>query len=163
MCVCVPVIHLYLSAQNLNATCPANGFTVGVNATVTCMVNKTAFNSSCTAPASVVNFVFTSSSGVKMDWCSSSYTTCTQIGTARAACGTCGCGCVKDDGTFLTHRLDFIPTLEHDAGNFSCEVVCVNSGNLPPLTSHECDQVSVGKLVSLLIEHVIRCGFQGSS
>ena len=55
-----------------------------------------------------------------------------------------------DDGTFLTHRLEFIPTSAHRNGSFTCEVVCLNSGNLPTLTSQNCSGVLVGKFVTRL-------------
>ena len=128
-------------------TCPATGFSVGVNATVTCKVNKADFDSVCILPATLIIFYFTSSNGVKTEWCSSSYKTCPNTGTTQVACGTCSCGCETDDGTFLTHRLDFIPTSAHAAGSFSCEVICLNSGNLPVLTNNNCDQVKVGNSI----------------
>ena len=139
--------YSYLSARNLEITCPATGFTLGVTATVTCKVNKADFDSACILPALLINFYFTPSNGAKFQLCSSSFTACPSTGTTQVACGTCSCGCETDDGTFLTHRLDFIPTSAQASGSFSCEVVCVNSGNLPTLTNNNCDQVTVGKSV----------------
>ena len=135
-------------AQDLEISCPSTGFTVGVNASVTCKVRKAAFTSpACSKPATLIKFLFTTSNGVQSVWCRSSYTTCSNADIPDPACGTCSCSCETDDGTFLTHRLYFIPISAHDGGNFSCEVVCFNSGNLPALTDNNCDKVSVGKLI----------------
>ena len=53
----------------------------------------------------------------------------------------CSSSCETDDMTFLTHRLDFCPTAAHDAGTFSCDVICVYRPD--PVKSQTCDHVSV--------------------
>ena len=136
-----------LSAQNFKITCPASGFKVGEMATVTCEVNKAAFKAPCILPVSYIEFSFTSPNGVKRSWCYSSYKTCGKSGSPAPGCGNCRCVCEKDNATFTRHRLDFIPTSAHAAGNISCEVLCLNLGNLPPLTKNKCDRVTVGKLL----------------
>ena len=136
-----------LSAQDLSISCPAAGLTVGVAASVACRVNKAAFTTACAIAATRIKFHFTPPGGTKAEWCASDYTPCPNTGTPDSACGTCGCGCVTDDGTFLTHRLSFTPTAAHDGGAFTCQVICFHTGALPTLTSNNCDTVAVGKLI----------------
>ena len=141
------VIVVFLSAQDFLISCPASGFTVGVSATITCKANKAAFASECLGNPTLVKFHFKPSGGVRSEWCSSDYTSCPNTGTPDSACGTCGCGCETDDGTFLTHRLSFTPTAAQDGGEFTCEVVCGHILPLPSLTNDNCDAVSVGELI----------------
>ena len=122
---------------------------MGVSGAVTCTVNKAAFTSACAIAATRIKFHFTPSGGVRSEWCASDYTTCPNTGTPDPGCGTCGCVCETDDGTFRIHRLDFIPTSAHDSGTFTCEVICSHTGTLPTLTSNNCDPVAVGKLIIL--------------
>ena len=142
-----PCFLFCLSAQDeFRISCPATGFTVGVAASVTCSVKKAAFITPCKLDATFIKFYFTPSGGGTTEWCSSPYTTCPNTGTP-VTCNTCGCECVTDDGTFLTHRLNFTPTAAQDGGKLTCEVVCFNSGTLPLLTSDHCDPISVCKLI----------------
>ena len=135
-----------LSAQNFKITCPASGFKAGEPATVTCQVNKTALYDPCVLFPTFVQFYFTSSSGVKSRWCMSPYSTCGTTSWPLPACGKCSCACEKSNENFTSHRLDFVPTSAHTAGNFSCEVNCLHFKPLPPLTKNKCDRVTVGKL-----------------
>ena len=138
---------VFFPAQDFEITCPPTGFNAAVNAFVTCKVNKTAFVSPCSLPAVGIKFHFTTSDGVKSEWCSESYTNCSNTGIPDPACRGCSCRCETDDGTFRTHRLDFKPTSAHAGGTFSCVVICLHSNDLPALTSNNCDHVSVGKLI----------------
>ena len=140
-------ILCFISAQNLEITCPSSGFTVGEPATVTCTVNKTVFETTCLRPPTLVKFHFTPSNGVKNEWCTANYSICNGTGVADQLCGKCSCGCKEGNEDLIVHRLEFIPTSEHAAGSFSCEVVCLQKGNLPPLTKDNCDRVTVGKLI----------------
>ena len=137
----------FISAQNLEITCPSSGFTVGDPATVTCAVNKTAFETTCLRPPTLVKFHFTPSNGVSNEWCTANYSICNGTGVADRLCGKCSCGCKEGNENLIVHRLEFIPTSEHAAGSFSCAVVCLQKGNLPPLTKNNCDRVTVGKLI----------------
>ena len=150
-CYCL----VFLSAQDLHITCPASGFTEGVSASVTCKANKSAFITACMVPPSLVRFYFTNRSGIRDEWCASSFTTCPNTGI-RISCESCSCGCETDDGTFSTHRLDFPPTFAQDGGNFICHVICGHTLPLPSLTKDSCDAVSVGELIFLAIinDHV---------
>ena len=141
------LFYSYFSAQNLKITCPASGFKVGEMATVTCEVNKIAFKAPCILPIFYIAFSFTQSNGVKRTWCLSPYSICGKMGFPVWECQKCRCVCEKDNATFARHRLDLIPTSAYAAGNISCDVLCVNLGNLPPLKKNKCDRVTVGKLV----------------
>ena len=141
------LLHCYLSAVDIEITCPASGFKVGETATVTCEVNKTAFAGHCKLPATFITFYFTPSSGSQTEWCSSKFKGCDNAGTSQVACGKCNCGCEKANDAFTFHRLDFVPTLAHTAGNFTCEVICFHTTTLPPLVDNNCQHVTVGKLI----------------
>ena len=140
-------ILCFISAQNFEITCPSSGFKVGEPATVTCTVNKTVFETTCLRPPTLVKFHFTPSNGVKNEWCTANYSICNGTGVADQLCGKCSCGCKEGNEDLIVHRLEFIPTSEHAAGRFSCAVVCLQNGNLPPLTKNNCDRVTVGKLI----------------
>ena len=142
----IALFYSSLSAKDLEITCPASGFKVGEPATVTCQVNKTALYDPCVLFPTFLQFYFTTSSGVKSMWCMSAYSTCGSTGWPLPACGKCRCACEKGNENFTRHRLDFMPTSVHTAGNFSCEVKCLHFKSLPPLTKNNCDRVTVGKL-----------------
>ena len=116
-------ILCFISAQNLEITCPSSGFTVGEPATVTCTVNKTVFETTCLRPPTLVKFHFTRSNGVENEWCTANYSICNGTGVAERLCGKCSCGCKEGNENLIVQRLEFIPTSEHAAGSFSCAVV----------------------------------------
>ena len=143
-----PCFLFCLSGQDaIRISCPATGFTVGVAASVTCSVDKAAFTTACTLPATFIKKNFTPASGSEIEWCSSDYKTCPNIDLTQPECGVCGCGCVTDDGTSITHHLNFTPNAAQDGGKFTCQVECVHKGSVPLLTSDQCDPVSVCKLI----------------
>ena len=143
----IALFYSSLSAKGLEISCPASGFKMGEPATVTCQVNKTALYDPCVLFPTFVQFYFTTSRGVRSMWCMSPYGTCGTTGWPLPACEKCMCGCEKGNESFTRHRLDFIPTSAHAAGNFSCEVNCLHFKPLPPLTKNQCDRVTVGKLI----------------
>ena len=142
-----------LSAQDFIISCPATGFTVGVNASVTCKVNKTAFAAACVySPNRITFHIFTASGRSTTEKCNVNYTrTCPNTGSPLLAGGTCGCGCQTDDGTTSTHYFHFMPTAAQDGGALTCEVICTHTRALPSLTSDNCDAVAVGKLT--IVQH----------